>query len=309
MAAALLVFRPLTHPFCIVSDFDGVWTEPARERDRVLETLESELSRLLGENPTKVSDDCEEFTQAVLAKPSAYGWLIEGKLSSYLDEDAFALPSALGQFLEGDAHPRTHLYRDAILEEYPSVGEFLDDCYQSTGVRFRAEVTHDLAAGANQVLGWLQEQQVNVVFVTNAPTEKVVNWFSHYGFDVEDAADVDANAAPLRVHGRAGKQWLGDAGTTVDIGGRTLQADRPRYRAILEAESPDLVIGDVPSLDLAQPLALRLAGKEGAPRSVGLMHLPHTPSWALEATGCNPGDINHLLPHVTALPRIVAGEL
>ena len=305
----MLAFRPLARPFRIVSDFDGVWTEPARERERVLETLEIELASLSGEGAETVAADCREFTGAVMERPWDFGWLIGGRLSSYLDEDAFALPSALGQFLEGDVHPKADVYRSAILAEHATVGEFLDHCYHSTGIRFRAEVPHDLAAGAEQVLAWLQDAKVEVVFVTNAPTVKVVDWFAHHGFEVVDAAESQPGAAPLRVHGRAGKQWLGDSGATVDFGGRDLQADRPQYRSILEAESPDFVVGDVPSLDLALPISMRMKGEAGAPKSVGLMHLAHTPDWALANLGSGPGGIDHLLPHVTSLPRVVASEM
>jgi hypothetical protein len=71
--AALLAFRPLARPFRIVSDFDGVWTEPARERERVLQTLELELARLSGEGSETVAADCREFTGAVMARPWDFG--------------------------------------------------------------------------------------------------------------------------------------------------------------------------------------------------------------------------------------------
>ena len=87
--------------------------------------------------------------------------------------------------------------------------------------------------------------------------------------------------------------------------GREVHVDRPAYRAILERERPDLVVGDVLSLDLALPLHLRAAGLPGAPRAIGVMHLRHTPAWVLDAVGPGPDQVDFLVPHVTSLPRLI----
>jgi hypothetical protein len=183
--------------------------------------------------------------------------------------------------------------------------EFLDYCYHDTCARFRAEVDHDLAEGSEHVLRWLTENDVDVVFAPNAPAEKIVGWFAHHGFEVADARETGPGEVPLRVYGRAGKQFLGDEHVVMDFCGREVHVDRPSYRAILEREHPDLVVGDVLSLDLALPLAMRAAGESAAPRGVGIMHLPHTPDWVLESVGPGPAEIDFVVPHVTSLPRLV----
>ena len=109
----------------------------------------------------------------------------------------------------------------------------------------------------------------------------------------------------MRVYGRAGKQHLGPSGRSLDFGGRNVQCDRPQYRAVLERESPDLVIGDVLSLDLSQPIAMRVDGNPAAPSAVGIMHLPHTPEWVTGSIGSAAHEIDYLVPHVTSIPRVV----
>ncbi|MDP6963761.1 MAG: hypothetical protein QGF46_06300, partial [Planctomycetota bacterium] len=77
------------------------------------------------------------------------------------------------------------------------------------------------------------------------------------------------------------------------------------YKKILQREAPQLVVGDVLSLDLSQPLAMRVDGDDAAPTAVGVMHLPHTPEWVLESIGPAPHEIDYLVPHVTSIPRVV----
>lgn len=266
--------------------------------------LTAEFGRLGGGGAERGRELYARFRRAVLAAPERHGWRIEGRLSSYVDEDVFAVPTSVGQWVDAEPDADAARLKAAILGEHASVAVFLDHCYHSTCARFRAEVPHDLAPGAERVLAWLLRQPVRVVFATNAPLEKVQGWFACHGLEVADARDSEPGAAPLRAYGRAGKQWLGPGAEQIECGGRALLCDRPQYRAILERERADLVVGDVMSLDLAAPLALRRARHPAAPRAVALMHLRHTPRWALAAAA--DGGADHLVSHVTALPGLIS---
>jgi phosphoglycolate phosphatase-like HAD superfamily hydrolase len=291
--------------FTLLTDFDGVWTDPRRELQAVLDFLAADLARLAGWPAERVEAACARFRAGVLAAPERHGWLVAGRFSSYVDEDVFALPTALGQWIDAAPDAEAAELREAVLREHAGVGSFLDRCYHSTCARFRAEVPHDLAPGAERVLEWLLRHEVRVVFASNAPLEKVQGWFACHGLEVADARATEPGAAPLRAYGRSGKQWLSPRPELLHLGGRPVAADRPQYRAILEREQADLVVGDVPSLDLAAPLALRAEGGLGAPRALALMNLPHTPAWARAAAGGGPGAVDALVSHVTALPRLV----
>lgn len=292
--------------FTLLTDFDGVWTEPARELQAVMDHLRRQFARLADWPLEQAEEAMQGFRSAVLAEPDRHGWRLDGRLSSYVDEDVFALPTSIGQWVDAAPDAPAAQLRAAILREFPSVSAMLDDCYHATCARFRAEVPHDLAVGAERVLEWLVRHQVAVVFASNAPLEKVQGWFACHGLSVADARTTDPGAAPLRAYGRAGKQWLSDTPVELDCAGRRVSADRPAYVEILVRERPDLVVGDVLSLDLAAPMHLRANRRAGAPRAIALMHLPHTPAWALEGVGANPASVDRVLPHVTALPRLIA---
>lgn len=291
--------------FTFLTDFDGVWTNPSAELAAVHATVRGELGCMGDISAAEMEEVYADFRRAVLARPDHHGWRLDGKLSSYVDEDYFAVPTSIGQYVDEAPCAMSRRLREAVLQEWDSVLAFLDHCYHSTCSRFREQVEHDLTEGAERVLQWLLREEVDVVFATNAPAEKVIDWFAHHGYAVADGRATEPGEMPLRVYGRSGKQWLGDSGRTLDFAGRPVHVDRPQYREILARESPDLVVGDVLSLDLAQPIALRVDGAPGAPREVGVMHLRHTPDWVLDSVGEGPAAVDHLVAHVTALPRIV----
>ncbi len=293
----------------IVSDFDGVWTEPAREAQAVHETVVRELARVLGEPAAAVEERLADFAGAVMARPHAYGWRIDHRLASFVDEDYFCLPAAMGQFIENGETESARQTRDAVLGRWESLTVFMDHCFHSTCAAFREEVEHDLTHGAERVLDWLLARGASITWATNAPAEKVIGWMAHHGHRVADARETEPGELPLRVYGRAGKQWFGDTDRSLDFRGRTVPVDRPQYRAIIERERPDLVIGDVLSLDLSVPLSLAAEGHPAAPRETVLVGRPHTPDWVLGSVGPEPGRIDHVVSHLTSLPRIVLGLL
>jgi len=292
-------------PLHFLSDFDGVWTEPTREMRAVHDTVVGELARLGGIKVVQMEEHYAAFAHQVMRHPERHGWIIEGQITSYVDEDVFAMPTAVGQLIDQGKFAGTAHFREAILREWTHVIDFLDHCYHSTCDRFRALYSHDLAPGAARVLQWLMERGVDITFATNAPAEKVIQWFHHQGFDVADARVTTRKLNKLRVYGRAGKQWLGTSGDFMDYGGRRVAVDRPQYRQIIEQEKPDLIVGDVLSLDLSLPLAMRKNGESSAPSSIGLMQLTHTPHWATQGVGGHAGTVDWLVPHVTSLPRLI----
>ncbi len=302
--------RVTAAPLHLATDFDGVWTRPEREARAVQRTVVREFARLAGW-PEAVAARCyRRWMRRVLERPAEHGWRIDGRLSSYVDEDFFALPAAIGQAIaDAGEDPEARRLQEAILREHSSVSAFMDACYHGTCARFRESVEHDLAPGAEEVLRWLLGIGARVTFVTNAPLAKVVDWFACHDLAVADARDPAAAGAPLRAYGRAGKQWLGDSLATLEFAGRRVYTDRPAYREILERERPDVVLGDVLSLDLAQPLGLRVAGHPAAPRCVAILHRRHTPHWIRAAVGPGPGRLDHHLRHIRELPGVLQGLL
>ncbi|KAA3604285.1 MAG: hypothetical protein DWQ01_22670 [Planctomycetota bacterium] len=289
----------------LVTDFDGVWTDPTREFHAIMETLGRELARLSGRPEAEVLSLLQKVQDRVFKQPEKFGWRIHDHLTSYVDEDYFAIPAALGQFMEQSQEAPFAELGQAVLGENPSMTAFMDEVYHGTCRRFRKTVDHDLAHGAEHVLRWLLRHQVRVTFVTNAPPEKIIDWFAHHDLPVLDARQEDADEVGLRVYGRAGKQWLGDPDLGLELNGRFVRTDRPQYREILERECPDMVIGDVLSLDLAQPLGMRVAGHPAAPQDVAIIRKPYTPAWVLQSLGPEAHNVDFQVHHVTSLPRIL----
>jgi len=79
--------------------------------------------------------------------------------------------------------------------------------------------------------------------------------------------------------------------------------DRPRYREAIERERPVLVIGDVFSLDLALPHAMRTHGHPAAPRTLALRRHRHTPPWILESRAA--GAIDHVVDRFGDLAAVI----
>ena len=88
------------------------------------------------------------------------------------------------------------------------------------------------------------------------------------------------------------------------MAGRSIHVDRPKYRAVIEEEDPDLVVGDVFSLDLALPHVLRTQGQAFAPQMLVLRRHPHTPEWILD--GNAGGAIDRVIDRVDELLSVVS---
>jgi hypothetical protein len=75
---------------------------------------------------------------------------------------------------------------------------------------------------------------------------------------------------------------------------------------LFRSERPQLVIGDVFSLDLALPHVLRARNHPAAPRELVLRRHPHTPSWVLD--GRAGGAIDRIVDDVADLLAVVEGR-
>ena len=95
------------------------------------------------------------------------------------------------------------------------------------------------------------------------------------------------------MRGSAKKFVLADAGADAfDVGGLSIDVARPHYEAVLREERPDAIVGDVYSLDIALPLALKR--REPGWRNVRLFWLaqPYAPDRVRRALATLPkGDV------------------
>ena len=284
----------------ILSDFDGVWTDQATEAEHVKAYQSAEAARLAGVDPVEAARDFAGYVASVLRTPERFGWTPDGRITAYADEDPFCHPNSVAGWIESIAASdvRAALYRDAIVGAgYANLTAFSDHCFHHACGTYREAHPPALVPGAGEAFQALHDAGAEVVVVSNSHADKVVGWLRHAGIDAgEDQGHL------VRVHGDAGK-WHVEGDDAIEVAGRRVLVDRPRYRAVIEDEDPDVVVGDVFSLDLALPSVMRTNGAGCAPHLLALRRHPHTPDWILDSQGG--GAIDVVLDHVRDLVLVV----
>jgi phosphoglycolate phosphatase-like HAD superfamily hydrolase len=283
----------------ILSDFDGVWTNQALEAEQVKLFLTAEAARLAGVKPETALAHFREYETQVRNTPERYGWAPDGRITAYVDEDPFCVPNSIAVYVEEGAEAHTRAYREAVLDSgYASLTAFADYCFMTAAGQYREQHPPALVPGTAEVLHELHGLGAEVLVVSNSPAEKIIGWFTAVGADAGTSAEHD-----LHVRGRAGKQTLGPTDESIEVGGRRIFIDRPSYVNVIEEEDPDLIIGDVFSLDLALPHVLRTRGNPKAPRTLVLRRHDHTPDWILDSRA--DGAIDRVVEGVHELIELV----
>ena len=289
--------------FKILSDFDGVWTDQAIEAECVKLFLTAEAARLAGVPANRALADFRAFELEVQANPERYGWAPDGRITAYVDEDPFCVANSIAALIAEGTTERTRLYRAAVLDGgFESLPAFADRCFLTSTTSYRDQHPPALVPDAAEHLAALGAAGAEVVVVSNSPADKIIRWFRAVGVDAGER-----QGHLLRVRGQAGKQTLGAGNDALVVAGRRILVDRPKYRVVLEEERPDLVIGDVFSLDLALPHVLRERGDVGAPKTLVLRGHEHTPAWVRETLVGTVIDrmvdgVDELVPLVTKVP-------
>lgn len=290
----------MARPFKILSDFDGVWTDQANEAAAVRRFAIDELARVCGVHCRVAEDDYDGFVRRMKAAPHEHGWAPDGRITAYVDEDPLCESSSLAHWLAFTDDPHGLRVHDAIVAAgFATVQAFSEHLFHGGVALFRSEHPPWIVPGARAMLDSLHAAGAELVIVSNSSSEKLVDFFQSVGID---ASEDDGHE--LRVRGSAGKWKLG-GDATIEVGGRSIFVDRPAYRALVADEAPDLIIGDVFSLDLAMPHVMRTQRANGAPRLLALRRHEHTPSWVLE--GRADGAIDVVVEQVGDLAALIDG--
>ncbi|MDX9722167.1 MAG: hypothetical protein RBU37_15605 [Myxococcota bacterium] len=256
----------------ILSDFDGVFTDLRAEAAAEAALFREKLASITAE-----AVELEEAARAEIERaPLIHGWVSQGRLSAYADEDPFIGNIAVAQLLDARANSAEPLHL-AVLSGLQRQGmnsflELLVWAHQQIMATMGQQP--ELAPSMLQAVERFLDAGNSMVIVSNSSTARICAVLQARGLD---AVQQDSSGAALQVRGGARKYELGTRPQPVAFGPRLVDVDRPSYRRILIEEQPDLVLGDVFSFDLALPLDL---ARSGLLRCRALACLqPYTPEW------------------------------
>jgi len=226
----------------------------------------------------------EDTREQVKKVPHLHGWIQNGRICAFADEDPFILHNATISGIRAFAkqgHNKCRemlagLERNGITDLEKLAGNIL---VEASAAYFEENGSHSFRDEAFDVLTAVLKY-TDVVVCTNSDGKAVRNSLLHLGLEVSS----EDNPRPLSLRGLAQKNALtDDPRQEIEIKGREVSLDRGHYRKILHEEAPDWVVGDVLSLDLALPMALAREDCRFKNTKCILMKNDYTPNWALEA--------------------------
>jgi len=288
-------------PLRILSDFDGVFTEPSAEAGRVREHFRDALVRLTRLGPDGVDRLFEAADREIAARPGKHGWIESGRITAFADEDLFIRNNALAAIFDAEAEGTGPGVAHAAGIDPAELARALEGLRAEgfpafTGVAQWAfvETTRETREGkhdpmepdsARALRGWVEAGH-DVVVVSNSGTDRVLDLLARSGVDAANDEWGGAGtraAGHVRVRGGARKFQLGATPAALAAAGREMDVSRPTYEKILREERPDAVIGDVFSLDLALPLHLARSEPAAFPGLRLYLRARHyTPAWSRE---------------------------
>lgn len=244
----------------LLSDFDGVWTDPAAEAAAQGEALDAALAALVPQERREAARAwVARARAATLAEPERWGWAAGGRLAAFADEDPFSAHSALLHYLERHAAEggmAAELHAAAVAAGGGSLDAFGTSSHLDGVARVESARGPGVLQAAAVAGRALLERGIEIVVVSNSERVKLERWLGHAGLPCTPHPERAPGA--LRLRGTARKHVLDpERSPRLQLDGASIELARPHYEAILREEAPDAIVGDVFSLDLALPLWLR----------------------------------------------------
>jgi FMN phosphatase YigB (HAD superfamily) len=260
----------------LVSDFDGVWTDPRAEADAIRDLMIERLAEAANLSYENVAIVFAEIQKNFNENPFEYGWEFEGSITAFPDEDMYGRNHAIAMCLwdARPAFPESMILREAIVKIATNAEKFADMCFRDGRSRFREKNKSFLVPQAAQVISELRQRGFKMTIVSNSKVTHILDLF--------DAAEVSLDG--FEVIGGARKFHLGLAPSVPESWQwqeAKISLQRPHYLDLLERLKPDAVIGDVFSLDLSLPLYLRSSRSDWKHLRAGLIKQPYTPNWVV----------------------------
>ena len=290
-------------------DFDGTLTNIQHEYQFIREYLTRRIETCAGIDKALFDALYHVAWEHIAQEPEKHGWIHNGRISAFCDEDLFMNIAAVMQCLD-----------DWMAAEHPAVSGIAGKM-KNAGVTF-VELTEEAHMAMNQeplcafntpepevvnAIRVLLDRDCEIVVASNSPASRIIPKFEHVGLKPVDHDDNPS--ARFRIRGNAGKFILGDHPKNMQFGSRVVDVDHPAFAKIIAEERPQVMIGDVFSLDLALPMEMaRLEPMIYEDMQLYLRVRPYTPQWAIDCAlnpepGC-PVSVR-LLNHFADLPALV----
>jgi FMN phosphatase YigB (HAD superfamily) len=267
----------------VLTDFDGVLTNIAHEAARVTEIFLDGLSAADRDDDGPLPVVLATAYAEMQDDPANHGWRVNGRITAFANEDGFIRVNGIAAYLDG----RVTAGDPDVRRIYSSLRYLGTQSFGALAQKAYEQMTRETAAGrirpldpeAGAVLKLLLDRGDEIVVVSNSGTERISQLLRGAGFDPKQ--DAPPGAGQLRIRGNARKYLLSNSPRQIEVGEYSVPVDRPHYEQILIEERPNVVVGDVFSLDLALPLDLvrRGAAGFGKPRLI-LRRRPYTPAWS-----------------------------
>jgi hypothetical protein len=262
----------------IVMDFDGVFTDPSDEgdacskyfRDSILELGLKELD--LG-TANQVDSWLGECRARQASQPFHFGWRSEGRISAFTFEDPFIRNIGLADFLDSLVAQKDQRATRVLKElekthKIKTFGELSERSFHQITLKKRP----DPSAKA-----WVMsaiEKGHELFIVSNSAGEKIEAFLNQNGYPEDKRPKVSGGARKFGLGEKGNPLLVADDGNVKVV----IDTNRPLYENALMEIKPDLVIGDVFSLDLALPIRLKREGKLELKGGIFYKQRDYTPS-------------------------------
>ena len=215
--------------------------------------------------------------------PFQHGWKHKGRIAAYANEDLFmhnaGLCFCLDELAQSEGGDFARAQKNLIISGFPSFHEVSQVAYLQMTHETKADTKHDpMDPYAKKLLTSLLQKGHNITLVSNSSTDRIVDLLQKIGLRLTDFQD--GSAGVLRVRGGAKKFDLASEKSGFQVEDYWIDTARPTFEKIVREEQPDLMIGDVFTLDLALPYFLT----QNEPETFGQLKLvlraqPYTPKW------------------------------
>lgn len=288
----------------LLTDFDGTLTSIEREYAFEESHLFSSI-RTLCHSDAEFADIINEARNEVLSHPQKHGWLYNNRISAYSDEDLFMTIASQMTLLDtwlSQNRSKALALKDALNARNSSFMELNEDAHRAMNAEPLSDANTPETRTARALQRFL-DKGGEVVVVSNSATDRIVEKLRFAGLP---AVDHDAHPdAPLRVRGNAQKFALDDTPDPLSFCGRTVDVARARYASVIRDEHPDLITGDVFSLDIALPFAIACNDPSFDNARICLLKRAYTPNWALDAISAPPCPCHAKLQIINSFDEII----